>query len=62
MVVCKSCIYDENVWGIKFNSYGICNYCDQIKLLEKEFKTGTIEGRKKFEDIVKKIRKTSKGK
>ena len=44
MVICKSCIYDENVWGIKFNSHGICNYCDQIKLLEKKFKTGTIEG------------------
>ena len=62
MVICKSCIYDENVWGIKFNSYGICNYCDQIKLLENKFKTGTIEGIKKFEEIVKKIKKTSKGK
>ena len=40
------CIYDERVNEISFNSDGICNYCEQVERLKKEYGTGTKEGQK----------------
>lgn len=60
--VCKRCIYDETVPGIRFNVSDICNYCEMIEKLQDEYKTGTPEGEKRFEEIVEEIKKAGKGK
>ena len=62
MRICKNCIYDEKVVGIFFDSNGICNYCDQIKGLKEQFRTGTDEGQILFNQIIKKIKKAGEGK
>ena len=58
---CKRCIYDDNTAGISFDSEGICNYCRWTDALEKEYPTG-VEGRKKLEEMAKKIKRDGKGK
>lgn len=61
-VICTRCIYDENTPAITFDKNGICNYCKMIDSLLKEFKTGTSEGEKNFQAIVKNIKKDGKRK
>ncbi len=59
---CKRCIYDEGIPVISFDENGVCNYCDMIDSLIREYKTGTKEGKKKFEKIISKIKKQGKNK
>tara|TARA_X000000368_G_scaffold416340_1_gene410045 strand:+ start:601 stop:1773 length:1173 start_codon:yes stop_codon:yes gene_type:complete len=59
---CNNCIYDSNVSGITFDSYGVCNYCNLINSIKKEYKTGTHEGEKNFQIILNKIKSESKKK
>ena len=60
--ICIKCIYDEKVNGIYFDNNSVCNYCKLTQDLKKEYKTGTAEGKKDFENIVNKIKKKSKNK
>ncbi|QNI75224.1 N-acetyl sugar amidotransferase family protein [Synechococcus sp. MVIR-18-1] len=51
-----------NIPKITFDSEGVCNYCRQIDEMKLKYKTGTPEGEKQFDEIVKKIKKDGKGK
>lgn len=62
VTICKRCIYDEKIPVIQFDDKGICNYCKMIDSLINEYKTGTSEGEKKFQAIVKNIKNDSKRK
>ena len=61
-VICTRCIYDEKISVIQFDDKGICNYCKMIDSLINEYKTGTSEGEKNFQAIVKNIKKDGKRK
>ena len=59
---CSRCLYSEdNVTGISFNSDGVCNYCQTIEMMEREYPTGT-EGRRRLEEMAAKIKEEGKGK
>jgi len=60
--ICSSCIYDERVNAITFDEKGECNYCKQIDQLEMQYGTGTSEGDKALELILKDVKKAGKGK
>ena len=60
--VCKQCIYDERVPAIQFDQYGVCNYCQQVEQLKKEYGTGSEKGEKQFENIVADIKKSGRRK
>ena len=60
--VCKRCIYDERVAGIKFDENGICNYCHTMDRFKDEYKTGTPEGNSKLMRIIDQIKRDGKGK
>ena len=60
--VCLNCIYDIRVPGIFFDKDGICNYCKIIDNLKKVNGTGQLKGKKKFDDILIKIKKEGKNK
>lgn len=62
MKICSKCIYDERVAGIRFNSEGVCNYCEQVNELLQTYKTGLPEGERMVHDIFEKIREEGKGK
>lgn len=55
--VCNRCIYDETIPGISFDEDGICNYCQTIERLKKEYGTGTPDGNKKLMEIIDEIKK-----
>lgn len=59
---CTRCIYDEKTPAIDFNDDGVCNYCQMIDDLMKEYKTATPEGEKMFFDIVEEIKRAGKKK
>ena len=56
MKICSRCIYDESVPGISFDINGVCNYCHQIELLEKQYHTGDPEGEGQFKKIIEQIK------
>jgi len=60
--ICSRCIYDETVAGISFDEAGVCNYCHTMDELRNQYGTGTEEGKKKLEEIIKKIKREGKGK
>ena len=60
--VCTTCIYDEGVANISFDSEGICNYCRMIEQLKIDYQTATNEGETHFKQIVEQIKKEGKGK
>ncbi len=60
--VCTNCIYDSDIKGISFNNQGICNYCLEIDKIRKEFSTGKIQGKKKLDLIIHKVKKEGKKK
>ncbi|MCX6165978.1 MAG: N-acetyl sugar amidotransferase [Ignavibacteriae bacterium] len=59
--MCKRCIYDENVPGISFDLEGICNYCRNIELMEKEYPNDE-RGLEILNKIIEKIKKDGKNK
>ena len=59
---CERCIYNEKTPSIVFDEKGICNYCRLVEQLEKEYRTGTEEGEKKFLEIVDEIKHAGKNK
>ena len=60
--ICTRCIYDEHIPNISFSDDGICNYCDQIDFLKKEFGTGKKKGRKLLKNLINKIKKEGQSK
>jgi N-acetyl sugar amidotransferase len=56
VIICKRCIYDDNVPNIVFDEQGICNYCRQIEQLESQYHTGKPEGIEKLNEIIKRIK------
>lgn len=59
VVYCKRCVYHSEIPKIKFNSKGICNFCETHDDLNKLFPGGT-KGKKDFQDICDEIKKDSK--
>jgi N-acetyl sugar amidotransferase len=59
--ICTRCIYDKTVPKISFDLDGVCNYCRQIELLEKEYPTGR-EGDIRLKEIINKIKDAGRGK
>ncbi len=55
--VCRRCIYDDSVPGIKFDSQGVCNYCLMIDDLARQYRTGTPEGERALFDIIREIKR-----
>lgn len=60
--ICSRCIYDESVPSIRFDENGVCNYCHMVDKLVDEYKTGSVEGEAKFQEIVAAIKKAGIGK
>ena len=60
--ICSRCIYDEHIPNISFSDDGICNYCDQIDFLKKEFGTGKKKGHKLLKNLINKIKKEGQSK
>lgn len=60
--VCTQCVYDERVPQITFNSKGICNYCNLINKLKKQYGTNTNEGKSKLNKLINEIKKNGKSK
>ena len=60
--ICTRCIYDEHIPNISFSDDGICNYCDQIDFLKKEYGTGKKKGRKLLKNLINKIKKEGQSK
>jgi N-acetyl sugar amidotransferase len=62
MQECSRCLYAENnVPSITFREDGVCNYCDAIEDLEKQYPTG-VEGKRRLEDCISEIKEAGKGK
>ena len=60
--ICKKCIFDSSISRITFNEEGVCNYCDQIEDLKKQYGTGDTKGIKDFESILEEIKESGIGK
>jgi N-acetyl sugar amidotransferase len=60
-IMCKRCIYDENVPGISFDIEGICNYCRNIEEMEKVYPNDE-KGREILNNIIDKIKKEGRNK
>lgn len=60
LVLCKRCIYSNEVAGISFDEDGICNYCKQIDLLKNTYQTGQPEGEERMKAIIEEIKKKSR--
>ena len=58
VIYCKS-VYHSEIPKIKFNSKGICNFCETHDDLNKMFPGGS-QGKKDFQDICDQIKKDSK--
>lgn len=60
--ICSRCIYDERVSAITFDAQGVCNYCHQVDMLQKQFGTGDEKGEAELVKIVEQIKKDGQGK
>lgn len=60
---CRRCIYSSDmVYGVSFDSEGICNYCHQIEELKITFGSGQDSGIGKLKKLIEKIKEEGKGK
>jgi N-acetyl sugar amidotransferase len=62
MKYCSRCIYSEVTPGIQFDEAGVCTYCKMVDDLVLQYKTGTPDGEKLWQEIVDQIKKDGKGK
>ena len=60
--VCASCIFDDSLEGIFFDTDGVCNYCLLTIRLAKQYGTGTAAGLSEFTEIVGQIKKAGRKK
>jgi len=61
-VICKTCIYDDSISNITFDSQGVCNYCRQVEELKNEYGTGSVKGELALEKIISNIKLEGRGK
>lgn len=60
LIICKSCVMDTTDTMIKFDKYGICDFCNNFKKnIQKNFENLDISSEKIFK-IAQKIKKNSK--
>ena len=59
--ICKRCIMDSTVLGVRFDAEGICSHCKLHDKLDRLYPAGEV-GRKQVEQIADKIRKQGRGK
>ena len=59
--VCRRCIMDSSVPGIRFDAEGVCNFCKVHDHLEKEFPLGEA-GRKILDRIVRQMKRAGRNK
>jgi len=57
MKECSKCIFDENIPAISFDSEGVCNYCNQVDKLAKDYDTGLPRGEERLLKIIEEIKK-----
>jgi len=60
--ICARCIYDDSVHGIEFSDDGVCSYCKLIDRLTAQYGTGAAQGTATFEELVRQIRESGRGK
>lgn len=60
-VLCKRCVMDTSIPGVRLDEEGVCNFCHMHEKLERRFPTGE-EGERILKKLAEKIRKSGKGK
>ncbi len=58
---CTRCLYDETVFPISFDAFGVCNYCKIHDSLDLEYPTGA-EGERRMHEIADRIRREGRRK
>jgi N-acetyl sugar amidotransferase len=61
MIYCKTCILDDTIPDIYFDSKGVCNYCNLHFKLESHFPLGQ-EGKQQFDLMIEEIKSKGKNK
>jgi N-acetyl sugar amidotransferase len=59
MIICNTCVLDENVPDIEFDEFGECNYCKVHKALEKDYPLGK-KGEEDFAALVNEMKRAGK--
>ncbi|KAA9041466.1 N-acetyl sugar amidotransferase [Ginsengibacter hankyongi] len=62
MKVCTRCVMDSGDPQIRFDEFGVCNYCKDIEILLKARWSPNDEGTKILNDLLEKIKKDGRGK
>lgn len=62
LVVCSKCIYDSRVPNIHFDEIGVCNYCRQIDMLDKQYGISDGSGEDSLKQILNQIKTDGQGK
>lgn len=60
--ICSRCIYDDRTPAISFNQDGVCNYCEMIDELKRQYQIGFPDGEKRIQEIISKIKAEGKNK
>ena len=60
--ICKKCVMDTSDPDITFDNEGICKHCLECDALSRRFLFSGDEGRRRLEEIVKKIKAAGKNK
>jgi len=58
--ICTRCIYDAAVPSIRFDEAGVCNYCRQADMLDREYPTGA-EGEARLQKMVAEMKAAGRG-
>jgi N-acetyl sugar amidotransferase len=56
VTICSRCIYDSRIVGIRFNTEGVCNYCEQVDALNEQYQPGTDRARAELSSIIEEIK------
>jgi N-acetyl sugar amidotransferase len=59
--ICSRCILDTTDPNIEFDEKGVCNHCRGYEKIAQRRVFKGVEGEKKFEELVKKIKEDGKG-
>ena len=57
---CTRCVFNSTIPGISFDSEGVCNYCRQYEILDKDYPTGAT-GRAILQATADRIKKDGRG-
>lgn len=58
---CKRCIYNDKIPAIRFNTEGVCNYCEDFDSMDQQYPIHE-SGKKILEDHIAQIKKEGQGK